>query len=52
METDEPPNVDAPAPIPYKAFLESSEPEAEDDHHKPCLRGEYRPKPTPRLGPR
>ena len=33
METDEPPNIDAPAPIPDKAFLESSEPEAEDDHH-------------------
>ena len=33
METDEPPNVDALAPIPDKAFLESSKPEAEDDHH-------------------
>ena len=33
METDETPNVDAPAPIPDKAFLESSEPEAEDDRH-------------------
>ena len=33
MEMDEPPNIDAPAPIPDKAFLESSEPEAEDDHH-------------------
>ena len=32
METDEPPNVDAPTPIPDKAFPESSEPEAEDDH--------------------
>ena len=31
METDEPPNVDAPTPIPDKALLESSEPEAEDD---------------------
>ena len=25
METDEPSNVDAPAPLPDKAFLESSE---------------------------
>ena len=33
MEMDEIPNVDAPTPIPDKAFLESSEPEAEDDHH-------------------
>ena len=33
METDEPPNIDAPTPIPDKAFLESSEPEAEDDRH-------------------
>ena len=33
MEMDEPPNVDAPAPIMDKAFLESSEPEAEDDRH-------------------
>ena len=33
METDEPPNVDAPAPIPDKAFLESPEPKARDDHH-------------------
>ena len=33
METDEPPNVDAPAPILDKAFLESSKPEAEDDRH-------------------
>ena len=33
MEMDEPPNIDAPTPIPDKAFLESSEPEAEDDHH-------------------
>ena len=31
METDEPPNVDAPAPIPDKAVLETSEPAAEDD---------------------
>ena len=31
MEMDEPPNIDAPAPIPDKAFPESSEPEAEDD---------------------
>ena len=28
-----PPNIDAPTPIPDKAFLESSKPEAEDDHH-------------------
>ena len=33
METDEPPNVDAPAPITDEAFLESSKPEAEDDTH-------------------
>ena len=33
MEMDEPPNIDAPTPIPDKAFPESSEPEAEDDHH-------------------
>ena len=33
METDELPNVDAPAPIMDKAFLESSEPKAEDDCH-------------------
>ena len=33
METDEPPNVDAPTPILDKAFLESSEPKAEDDRH-------------------
>ena len=33
METDEPPNVDAPAPIMDEAFLESSKPEAEDDTH-------------------
>ena len=33
MEMDEPPNVDAPTPIPDKALLESSEPEAVDDHH-------------------
>ena len=31
MEMDEPPNVDAPAPIPDKAVPETSEPEAEDD---------------------
>ena len=31
METDEPPNIDAPAPIPDKAVPETSEPEAEDD---------------------
>ena len=31
METDEPPNVDAPAPILDKAIPEASEPEAEDD---------------------
>ena len=33
MEMDEPPNIDAPAPILDKAFLESSKPEAEDDRH-------------------
>ena len=33
METDEPPNIDAPAPITDEAFLESSKPEAEDDTH-------------------
>ena len=33
METDEPPNIDAPTPIPDKAFRESPEPEAWDDHH-------------------
>ena len=32
MEMDEPPNIDAPAPIPDKAVLETSEPEAEDYH--------------------
>ena len=37
METDEPPNIDAPAPIPDKAFLESSKPEAEDDRHSHTL---------------
>ena len=31
METDEPPNVDAPTPILDKAVLETSEPAAEDD---------------------
>ena len=31
METDEPPNVEAPAPTPDKAVPETSEPEAEDD---------------------
>ena len=33
METDEPSNIDAPAPLPGKAFLQSSEAEAEDDRH-------------------
>ena len=33
MEMDEPSNIDAPAPLPDKAFLQSSEAEAEDDHH-------------------
>ena len=33
METDEPPNIDAPTPITDEAFLESSKPEAEDDTH-------------------
>ena len=31
METDEPPNIDAPAPILDKAVLETSKPTAEDD---------------------
>ena len=33
METDEPSNVDAPTPLLDKAFLQSSEAEAEDDCH-------------------
>ena len=33
MEMDEPPNVNAPAPIMDETFLESSKPKAEDDHH-------------------
>ena len=33
MEMDEPSNIDAPAPLPDKAFPESSEAEAEDDRH-------------------
>ena len=33
METDKPSNVGAPAPLPDKVFLQSSEVEAEDDHH-------------------
>ena len=33
METDEPSNIDAPAPLPDKAFLEGSEAKAEDDRH-------------------
>ena len=33
MEMDEPSNIDAPTPLPDKAFLESSKAEAEDDHH-------------------
>ena len=33
METDEPSNVKAPAPLPDKAFLQSSEAKAEDDRH-------------------
>ena len=37
METDEPSNADAPAPLPDKAFLQSSEAEAEDDHHSHAL---------------
>ena len=32
METDEPPNVNAPPPILDKAVPETSEPEVEDDH--------------------
>ena len=37
METDEPPNVDAPTPIPDKAVPETSEPKAEDDHQSHVL---------------
>ena len=37
METDEPPNVNAPAPIPDKAVPETSEPEAEDDRQSHVL---------------
>ena len=37
METDEPPNVDAPTPIPDKAVLETSEPKAEDDRQSHVL---------------
>ena len=33
METDEPSNTDAPAPLPDKAFLEGSEAKAENDRH-------------------
>ena len=33
MEMDEPSNIDAPAPLLDKAFLEGSKAEAEDDHH-------------------
>ena len=33
MEMDEPSNIDAPAPLPDKAFLQSSKAEAEDDCH-------------------
>ena len=33
MDTDEPSNVDAPAPLLDKAFLQSSKAEAEDDRH-------------------
>ena len=33
MEMDEPSNIDAPAPLPDKAFLETSEVKAEDDRH-------------------
>ena len=39
METDEPSNIDAPAPLPDKAFLQSSEAKAEDDHHSHALEG-------------
>ena len=37
MEMDEPSNVDAPAPLLGKAFLEGSEAEAEDDRHSHAL---------------
>ena len=33
MEMDEPSNIDATDPLPDKAFLQSSEAKAEDDHH-------------------
>ena len=33
MEMDEPSNVNAPAPLPDKAFQQSSEAKAEDDRH-------------------
>ena len=33
METDEPSNIDAPTPLPDKAFLETSKAKAEDDRH-------------------
>ena len=37
METDEPSNIDAPAPLPDKVFPEGSEAEAEDDRHSHAL---------------
>ena len=37
METDEPSNINAPAPLLDKAFLESSKAEAEDDCHSHAL---------------
>ena len=37
MEMDEPSNIDTPAPLPDKAFLQSSEAEAEDDRHSHAL---------------
>ena len=33
METDEPSNIDAPTPLPDKAFMQSSKAKAEDDCH-------------------
>ena len=51
METDEPPNIDAPAPITDEAFLESSKPEAEDDTHSHASEESMDQNPAPRLRP-
>ena len=37
METDEPSNIDAPAPLPDEAFLKGSKAKAEDDCHSHML---------------